>query len=141
MEPNAALGGVSPMRAASREPRAAIRRPASSAAADVPADPRDLYAACYVRLVQVLTLVSGSRAEAEDVVQEAFVRLVLSWSKISTYDDLEAWVRSVAFRILSNRFRRARNAATLTRRASHAADQRSIERQRRRRTCTRGAAS
>jgi RNA polymerase sigma-70 factor, ECF subfamily len=113
MEPNVALGGVSRM-------RAAVRRLAPSAAADVPADPRDLYAAAYGRLVQVLTLVAGSRAEAEDVVQEAFVRLVPRWSKISTYDDPEAWVRSVAFKILSNRFRRSRNAAAASRRASHA---------------------
>jgi RNA polymerase sigma-70 factor (ECF subfamily) len=81
------------------------------------ADPRDLYAACYDRLVRVLTLVAGDRAEAEDVVQEAFVRLVPRWSKISTYDDPEAWVRAVAFRILSNRFRRARNALAAARRS------------------------
>jgi RNA polymerase sigma-70 factor (ECF subfamily) len=81
------------------------------------ADPRDLYAACYDRLVRVLTLVAGDRAEAEDVVQEAFVRLVPRWSKISTYDDPEAWVRAVAFRILSNRFRRARSAVVAARRS------------------------
>jgi RNA polymerase sigma-70 factor (ECF subfamily) len=113
MEPNATLGGVSRM-------RAGVRRSMSTSAAEVPSDPRDLYAACYGRLVQVLTLVAGSRAEAEDVVQEAFVRLVPRWSEISTYDDPEAWVRSVAFKILSNRFRRSRNAATASRRASHA---------------------
>jgi DNA-directed RNA polymerase specialized sigma24 family protein len=55
MEPNGALRGVMEVRAA---------------------DPRELYAACYDRLVRVLTLVAGDRAEAEDVVQEAFVRLV-----------------------------------------------------------------
>lgn len=80
------------------------------------ADPHDLYVASYGRLVQVLTLVAGSRAEAEDVVQEAFVRLVPRWSKISTYEDPEAWVRAVAFRILSNRFRRARHAMAVSRR-------------------------
>jgi len=99
--------------------RTAVRRSAPSAATEGAADPRDLYAASYARLVQVLTLVAGSRAEAEDVVQEAFVRLVPRWSKISTYDDPEAWVRSVAFKILSNRFRRSRNAAAASRRASH----------------------
>jgi RNA polymerase sigma-70 factor (ECF subfamily) len=101
--------------------RAAVRRPAPSPATEAALDPRDLYAASYGRLVQVLTLVAGSRAEAEDVVQEAFVRLVPRWSKISTYDDPEAWVRSVAFKILSNRFRRSRNAAAASRRASHGA--------------------
>ena len=96
MEPEAAFGGVTDVRAA---------------------DPRELYAACYDRLVRVLTLVAGDRAEAEDVVQEAFVRLVPRWSKISTYDDPEAWVRAVAFRILSNRFRRSRNAVVAARRS------------------------
>jgi RNA polymerase sigma-70 factor (ECF subfamily) len=97
MEPDAASGGVTDVRAA---------------------DPRELYSACYDRLVRVLTLVAGDRAEAEDVVQEAFVRLVPRWSKISTYDDPEAWVRAVAFRILSNRFRRARNAGVAARRSA-----------------------
>ncbi|HEY0870353.1 MAG TPA: SigE family RNA polymerase sigma factor [Acidothermaceae bacterium] len=97
MEPDTAFGGVTDVRAA---------------------DPRELYAACYDRLVRVLTLVAGDRAEAEDVVQEAFVRLVPRWSKISAYDDPEAWVRAVAFRILSNRFRRARNAVVAARRSA-----------------------
>lgn len=98
--------------------RAALGRTARPDAAH---DPRALYAASYSRLVQVLTLVAGDRAEAEDVVQEAFVRLVPRWSKISTYDDPEAWVRAVAFRILSNRFRRARTAAAASRRREGAA--------------------
>ena len=82
----------------------------SASADDVAADPRDLYAACYARLVGVLALVATSRAEAEDVVQEAFVRLAPRWATICGYDDPEAWVRKVAFRLLSNRFRRARHA-------------------------------
>jgi RNA polymerase sigma-70 factor, ECF subfamily len=76
-----------------------------------PANVRALYEASYPRLVQVLTVAAGNRAEAEDVVQEAFVRLLPRWSQISRYDDPEAWVRKVAFRLLSNRFRRARTAA------------------------------
>jgi RNA polymerase sigma-70 factor (ECF subfamily) len=65
----------------------------------------------------VLSLVAGSRAEAEDVVQEAFVRLLPRWSRVSRYDDPEAWVRQVAFRLLWNRFRRARNAVRALRRS------------------------
>jgi RNA polymerase sigma-70 factor, ECF subfamily len=106
VEPAAALGGVTDVRVA----------PGRAASAAVAADPRDLYAASYGRLVQVVTLVAGSRAEAEDVVQEAFARLVPRWSRISTYEDPEAWVRAVAFRILSNRFRRARHAIAVSRR-------------------------
>ena len=72
-------------------------------------DPRDLYADCYSRLVGIVTLASGQRGVAEEVVQEAFLRLLPRWSQVSRYDDPEAWVRKVAFRLLSNRRRRARN--------------------------------
>jgi DNA-directed RNA polymerase specialized sigma24 family protein len=40
----------------------------------------DFYAASYPRLVAALTLMAGSRQDAEEVVQEAFVRLVPRWS-------------------------------------------------------------
>lgn len=68
-----------------------------------------LYEASYRRLVGVLALAAGDRAEAEEVVQEAFVRLLGRWSTVSAYDDPEAWVRRVAFRLLPNRWRKARN--------------------------------
>jgi RNA polymerase sigma-70 factor (ECF subfamily) len=69
----------------------------------------EFYAACYPRLVRVLTLVCGDQAEAEEVAQDAFVRLLPRWDKVSRYEDPEAWLRLVAFRLLSNRRRRARN--------------------------------
>ena len=68
----------------------------------------DLYVAAYPRLVRILTAAAGDSQEAEDVVQEAFVRLLSRWRRVSSYDDPEAWVRLVAFRLLSNRARRAR---------------------------------
>lgn len=70
--------------------------------------PEALYAASYARLVGILSLVAASRHEAQDVVQEAFARLLPRWSTVGAYDDPEAWVRKVAFRLLSNRFRAAR---------------------------------
>ncbi|MGZ6792228.1 MAG: RNA polymerase sigma factor [Mycobacteriales bacterium] len=68
----------------------------------------DLYAGSYSRLVRALTLAAaGQSGLAEECVQEAFVRLLGRWDRIGTYDDPEAWVRSVAFRLLSNRRRSA----------------------------------
>lgn len=72
-------------------------------------DLRDLYAASYSRLVGVVGAVCRDRDEAEEAVQEAFVRLMGSWSKVSRYDDPEAWVRKVALRQVSNRRRKALN--------------------------------
>ncbi len=67
-----------------------------------------LYAASFRRLVGIVALVSSDRAEAHDVVQEAFARLLPRWAQVGRYDDPEAWVRKVAFRLLSNRRRNAR---------------------------------
>ena len=72
----------------------------------------ELYRATYGRLVGVLAVAAGSRDEAEEVVQEAFVRLLRAWPNVSKYDDPEAWLRQVAFRQLSNRLRKARNGVT-----------------------------
>ena len=70
---------------------------------------KELYAASYVRLVRVVGAVCGSTSDAEEAVQDAFVALVGQWSKVSRYDDPEAWVRKVALRSASNRRRKARN--------------------------------
>jgi RNA polymerase sigma-70 factor (ECF subfamily) len=70
---------------------------------------RAIYASSYGRLVSVLAVAAGNRADAEDVAQEAFIRLLQNWPKVSRYEDPEAWVRTVAFRLLSNRLRKLRN--------------------------------
>lgn len=70
---------------------------------------RDLYAASYARLVGVVGAVCGSTHDAEEAVQDAFVRLMGQWAKVSRYDDTEAWVRKVALGYASNRRRKAVN--------------------------------
>lgn len=64
-----------------------------------------LYAAAYSRLVAVVTAVGRDRVEAEEAVQEAFVRLIGQWPRVSRYDDPEAWLRKVALGFLSKRQR------------------------------------
>lgn len=71
----------------------------------------DFYVVTYARLVGVLARVCDGRDDAEEVVQEAFVRLVKRWPQVSRYDDPEAWVRSVAFRLATSRWRRRRAGA------------------------------
>lgn len=79
-----------------------------------------LYARAYPRLVGLLTSVGGSRSDAEEVAQDAYVKLLPRWNKIRTYDDPEAWVRAVAVRMLISRRRRATVAARgLRRLAAH----------------------
>ena len=69
----------------------------------------ELYEASYTRLVGIVGAVSGDRQEAEEAVQDAFVRLLGRWSTVSRYDDPEAWLRKVALGAVSNRRRNARN--------------------------------
>jgi RNA polymerase sigma-70 factor (sigma-E family) len=61
----------------------------------------------YPAVVRTAYLILGDRAAAEDVAQEAFIRLYARWAKISKYERPGAWVRRVAIR-LAGRARRAR---------------------------------
>lgn len=72
-----------------------------------PVDFDAFYSATSRRVVGYLFAMTGSRADAEDAVAEAFARAWERWAKISTYDDPEAWVRSVAWRISVSTWRRA----------------------------------
>ena len=58
----------------------------------------------------------GEVGDAEDVVQEAFLRAASRWPQVRTYQAPEAWVRKVALRLRLDAARRLRRqAAALTR--------------------------
>jgi RNA polymerase sigma-70 factor (ECF subfamily) len=67
----------------------------------------DLFRAHYARLVRALTLVCGSREEAADAVQEAFVKAHLHWGRIRRYDDPVGWIRRIAINRLRDDHRRS----------------------------------
>lgn len=73
-------------------------------------------AAVYARtcgpLIGLLTVMGGSTADAEEVAQDAFVKLLDHWERVRDYDDVDAWLRTVAVRLLISRARR-RQVATL----------------------------
>jgi len=71
------------------------------------------YAASFPRLVGQLAAMTGDRAEAQDAVQEAFVRAWVHRARIDTDRGAEAWVRVTAWRIAASRWRRARVGARL----------------------------
>lgn len=72
------------------------------------ADVADLYAATGRRLVGLLISVGASPAVAEDLLQEAYARLVPRWDAVQHYDNPEAWVRTVALRLYVSHERRSR---------------------------------
>jgi RNA polymerase sigma-70 factor (ECF subfamily) len=83
-----------------------------------------LYARACPGLVGLLTAIGGNRADAEEVTQDAFVRLLEHWATVRQYADPEGWLRTVAVRLLVSRHRRrqvaARGLALLGRRVATA---------------------
>jgi len=69
----------------------------------------EFYESTRHRVVAFLYAVSGDRAEAQDAAQEAYARAWQRWSRLASYDDPEAWVRTVGYRLVVNAWQRARN--------------------------------
>ncbi len=70
-----------------------------------------VYARSCGRLIGLLTVMGGSATDAEEIAQDAFVKLLEKWPTVREYDDVDAWLRMVAVRMLISRSRR-RSVAT-----------------------------
>ena len=66
---------------------------------DAPDEFNWLFRREYSSIVWSANVVLHDYARAEEVAQEAFVRLLENWAKVSRYDRPGAWVRRVAIRI------------------------------------------
>jgi RNA polymerase sigma-70 factor, ECF subfamily len=69
------------------------------------------YTASYQRLLGQLFAVTGDLAEAENLLQEAYVRAFARWTQVRAYDRPEAWVRRVALNLAAMAARRLRRRA------------------------------
>lgn len=56
----------------------------------------DFYAATRLRLLRVLIVTAVSLGDAEDALQEAYIRTARRWTRVSRYDNPEAFIRRVA---------------------------------------------
>ena len=70
-----------------------------------------LYAACASRLVSQVALLTGDVGEAQDAVQEAFIRAWDHRDRIELAAGAEGWVRTTALRLAVSRWRRIRRIA------------------------------
>ena len=68
----------------------------------------EVFHGSYRRLVVQLYGVTGDLGEAEDVVQEAFVRASSALARFAQADNPEAWLRTVALNLHRNRIRKVR---------------------------------
>jgi RNA polymerase sigma-70 factor, ECF subfamily len=75
----------------------------------------DFYAASFRRVVGQLYAMTGDSTEAQDAVQEAFVRAWAHRGKLDSRGSPEAWVRATAWRIAVSRWHRARLGGRLLR--------------------------
>ncbi|GAA1538278.1 SigE family RNA polymerase sigma factor [Actinomadura kijaniata] len=76
----------------------------------------EFYRVMYPGLVAEMYAYTGSMAEAQEIVQEAFTRAWPRWRRVGGYDHPRAWVARVAYRLAVSRWRRARSlVASLSR--------------------------
>ncbi len=67
------------------------------------------YLASRRAVLGALTAMTGSAAEAQDCTQEAYARCWQRWDHVRRLDSPEAWVRTVAWRVATNRWRKGVN--------------------------------
>jgi RNA polymerase sigma-70 factor (sigma-E family) len=61
-------------------------------------------------LVGMLWVFTGDKAAAEDLAQEAFVRLALAWHRVQDPERAGPYLRSIAFNLARSHYRRATTA-------------------------------
>ena len=62
------------------------------------------------RLLRVLSVITGSRGEAEDLAQEAFTRMFERWDEVGHMEDPAGYLHRTAMNQFRSQYRRARAA-------------------------------
>jgi len=83
---------------------------------------REVYTLSYRRLVTQLYGVTGDLTEAEDLVQEAFVRAIAAGRRFTRTDNPEAWLRVTALNLFRSRWRRLKRFRKVQEQLRQAAD-------------------
>ncbi len=76
---------------------------------EVAEEPRrfeDFFGSEHARLFGALCLVTGDRHEAEEIMQDAFLRLWERWEQVAGLDDPSAYLFRTAMNVFRNRYRR-----------------------------------
>jgi len=67
----------------------------------------DFFGTEHARLFGALCLVTGNRYEAEEIMQDAFLRLWERWDRVRGLDDPSSYLFRTAMNVFRNRYRRA----------------------------------
>jgi RNA polymerase sigma-70 factor, ECF subfamily len=73
------------------------------------------FRATYSSLERTVFLVIGDRARAEEVAQDAYLKMFQRWSAVRGYERPDAWVRRVAIRMAIKQAKRDRRRTDLER--------------------------
>ena len=65
-----------------------------------------LFRVHFPAVLRTVYLITHDRARAEEVTQDAFIKLLQKWRTVSQYEYPEAWVRQVAVRMAIRQARR-----------------------------------
>jgi RNA polymerase sigma-70 factor (ECF subfamily) len=76
------------------------------------------FRASYSSVERTVFLVLGDRGRAEEIAQDAFIKMLQRWSEVRSYDRPDAWVRRVAVRMAVRSAKRERARPDLERLAS-----------------------
>ena len=63
----------------------------------------EFYGATFARLFAGLCLMTGNRAEAEEVAQDAYLRMFERWDRVDVIDDAAAYLFRVSMNIFRSR--------------------------------------
>ena len=74
----------------------------------------EFFEATHSRLFGTLCLVTGDRGEAEEIVQDAYLKVWERWDDARRADDPAAYLFRTAFNLFRNRLRRVARAARRT---------------------------
>jgi len=89
---------------------------------DAALDFDEFFRSTHRRALAAMYLVTGDRHEAEEIVQDAYVRVFERWDRIQVLDDPEGYVLRTAMNVFRDRFRRAALAVRRTITTSAASD-------------------
>ena len=67
----------------------------------------------HPRLYAALCLTTGDRHEADEIAQEAFLRVLERWDRVSAMDDPTGFLFTTAMNVFRKRYRRAKLASRL----------------------------
>jgi RNA polymerase sigma-70 factor (ECF subfamily) len=68
----------------------------------------EFYRMTSSRMLRYAYALTGDLGEAQDLLQEAYVRAWLRWRRLAGYEQPEGWVRLVLTRLATDRWRRLR---------------------------------